>query len=152
MKLSKNFTLEEFLRSQTAARHNIDMTPSPEILENIQELVDTCLQPLRDAVQASVNVSSGFRPEELNRRIGGSRTSAHRLGRAADFTITGLTPLETSRRILELDLPYDQVIHEFGQWVHLGIADTLRRQELTAYKHEGKTIYVNGLIAMEDLQ
>jgi hypothetical protein len=151
MRLSKNFTLEEFLISQTAERQGIDMTPSPEIIENIQDLVDGCMQPLRDEVNSSIFISSGFRPEALNRLIGGSPTSAHRFGDACDFRVAGMTPYETACLIEKMDLPYDQVIQEFGRWVHLGVADTLRKQELTAYRKDGKTVYVPGIHKIEDL-
>jgi zinc D-Ala-D-Ala carboxypeptidase len=152
MKLSNNFTLEEFLRSQTAARHGIDMTPPDWVLENLQRLVDGCLQPLRDQVKASVNVSSGFRPLDLNSLIGGSKTSEHINGNACDFTITGWAPFETSELIVELGLPFDQVIHEFGAWVHWGMADILRSEKLTAYKDaRHKTRYTHGLHRIPDL-
>lgn len=151
MKLSENFTLEEFLRSQTAARHGIDMTPADWVLENLQRLVEGCLQPLRDHVKASVNVSSGYRPEELNNLIGGSKSSQHRNGNACDFTITGWPPYETAQLIVELELPFDQVIHEFGQWVHLGTADILRGEKLTAYKEGTKTRYTRGILRMDEL-
>ena len=150
MKLSKNFTLEEFLVSQTAERHGIDMTPSDFVVHNIQELVVTCLQPLRDET-GPMFISSGFRPLELNGRIGGSKTSAHVLGNAADFKISGQTPYQTAKLIVELGLPYDQVIHEFGRWVHLGIADILRGEELTAYKDDGKTVYTHGIHTIASL-
>jgi hypothetical protein len=151
MKLSKNFTLEEFLRSQTAARHGIDMTPPDEVLDNLQRLVDTGLQPLRDHVGRSINVSSGFRPPELNSKIGGSKTSEHVNGNAVDFTITGWHPFETAELIVALELPIDQVIHEFGVWVHWGMRDILRGELLTAYKEDGKTRYTVGIHRMEDL-
>ncbi len=151
MRLSKNFTLDEFLLSQTAERHGIDMTPNDEVIGNLQELVDTCLQPLRDEVGVGIYISSGFRPLELNGRIGGSKTSAHIDGRAADLTVTGQTPYETCNLIVEMKLPVDQIIQEFGKWVHLGIADILRNQLLTAYKSDGKTKYVFGIQRIEDL-
>jgi hypothetical protein len=151
MKLSKNFTLEEFLRSQTATRHGIDMTPPDWVLENLQRLVDGCLQPLRDHVKASVNVSSGFRPEALNSLINGSKTSEHRNGNACDFTITGWPPFETAELVVELELPFDQVILEFSSWVHLGVADILRGEKLTAYKDGTKTRYSHGILRIEDL-
>jgi hypothetical protein len=149
MRLSKNFTLDEFLVSQTAERNGIDMSPPPEILDNIQDLVDSCMQPLRDEVGAGIYISSGYRPPALNRLIGGSATSAHMRGEAADFRVTGQTPLQTAQLIEKMDLPYDQVIHEFGRWVHLGVADHLRRMELTAHRHDGKTRYLNGLMSVE---
>lgn len=152
MILSKNFTLEEFLVSQTASRHGIDMEPSDFIIHNIQELVTTCLQPLRDEAGGGIFISSGFRPAELNSRIGGSKTSAHVLGNAADLKVSGQTPFQTAMLIVEMKLPFDQVIHEFGRWVHLGIADILRGEELTAYKDaRNKTRYALGIHTIPDL-
>lgn len=150
MQLSKNFTLDEFLVSQTAARHGIDMTPSPAVIANIRELVETCLQPLRDDVQAPIFISSGYRPMDLNTIIGGSMTSAHIDGRAADFIVTGMTPLDVCHRIEKLGLPYDQCIHEFGRWVHLGIAAQPRGELLTAYRTD-RVRYQFGLHRMEEL-
>jgi hypothetical protein len=151
MRLSKNFTLEEFLVSQTATRHGIDMTPSDFIRHNLEELCVTCLQPLRDEVGAGIFISSGFRPLELNGRIGGSKTSAHVYGRASDLKVIGQTPFETAILIVEMALPFDQVIMEFGAWVHLGIADILRGEQLTAYKDDGKTVYTKGIHTIESL-
>lgn len=151
MRLSRNFSLEEFLKSQTAVRHCINMTPPPWVLENLQRLVDTGLQPLRDHVGAVITISSGYRPEELNNRIGGSPTSEHVSGNAVDFTINGWTPLKTALLIVELGLPFDQLIHEFGAWVHWGMADTLRGEQLTAYKDGASTRYALGLQGIEDL-
>ena len=151
MKLSKNFTLEEFLVSRTAERNGIDMTPGEAELENLQRLVTKCLQPLRDEVLRGIYISSGFRPLELNEKIGGSDTSEHVNGNASDFKVSGQTPFETCELIVAMGLPFDQIIHEFGRWVHWGMRDTLRSQQLTAHRHEGKTRYVPGIIRMEDL-
>ncbi len=151
MRLSNNFTLEEFLISQTAERNGIDMTPPPNIIENLQSLVDTCMQPLRDSLGSTIYISSGFRPPALNRLIGGSATSAHPDGRACDFRAAGYTPLEVCQRVVDLGLPMDQVIHEFGRWTHLGIADVLRGQQLTAYRADGRTKYTQGLLNIEGL-
>lgn len=151
MRLSKNFTLEEFLLSQTAERNGIDMTPPPEIIENLQALVHGCMQPLRDEVNASIFISSGWRPLELNTKIGGSKTSEHINGNACDFSVSRISPFNVCELIVSMDLPYDQVIHEFGRWVHLGVRDILRGQELTAHRRDGKTRYVPGILRMEDL-
>lgn len=150
MRLSKNFTLEEFTRSQTAERHGIDMQPPELIVDNIRKLVQGCLQPLRDEA-GPMYISSGYRPLELNTRIGGSKTSAHVQGNAADFTVTGMNPFDVCELILTMNLPFDQVIHEFGRWVHLGVADVLRGEQLTAYRKDGKVRYVTGIVRMEDL-
>ena len=150
MKLSQNFSLDEFLISQTAERHGIDMTPSQYGIDNLSRLVESCLQPLRDAV-GLIYISSGYRPPELNTRIGGSQTSQHRNGNAVDFRVAGMSPYDVCLKIIELELPFDQVIHEFGRWTHLGVADELRGEKLTAHKLHGKTQYVLGIFKMEDL-
>ena len=150
MRLSKNFSLHEFTRSQTAERFGIDMTPSDDVIDNIRRLVTGCLQPLRDEA-GPINISSGFRPLELNTRIGGSKTSAHVLGNAADFTVTKMTPFEVCELVVAMELPFDQIIHEFGRWSHLGVADVLRGELLTAYRKDGKVRYVNGILRMDDL-
>lgn len=149
MKLSDNFTLDEFLVSQTAERTGIDMTPSQLVIGNLRLLVESCLQPLREEC-GPLYISSGFRPVELNTKIGGSQTSQHCNGNAADFKVIGMTPYDTCLKIIEMELPFDQVIHEFGRWVHLGVADTLRGEQLTAHKLHGKTQYVVGIIKMEE--
>lgn len=152
MKISSNFNLEEFLVSQTAARHGIDMTPTPEVESNIRRLVFQILQPLRDDV-GPLWINSGYRPPDLNSLIGGSRTSAHRFGCAADIRTFALSPLDLAKRVVELDLPFDQVIHEFGSWVHVGIRwdeNPPRKQQLTAY-NKGGTKYVEGLLPMDQL-
>lgn len=150
MRLSKNFTLEEFTRSQTAERFGIDMHPPELIVDNIRRLVQGCLQPLRDEA-GPMYISSGYRPVELNKRIGGSQTSAHVKGNAADFTITGMMPFDVCELVIAMELPIDQIIHEFGRWSHLGVADVLRGEELTAYRSGGRTRYVNGIVRIEDL-
>ena len=150
MKLSKNFTLDEFTRSQTAERYGINMHPPELVVDNLQRLVTTCLQPLREKA-GPIYISSGFRPKVLNARIGGSQTSQHVYGNAADFTVTGMTPFDTCELIIEMDLPFDQVIHEFGRWVHLGVDDILRGMPLTAYREDNKVKYVNGIKRMEEL-
>lgn len=145
MKLTKNFYLDEFLVSQTATRHGIDMTPPQLVIDNLKNVCVHVLQPLRDDVRSPIRVSSGYRPPVLNEMIGGSKTSAHRFGRAADFTVIGLSPFETVELIIEMDLVFDQVINEFGQWVHIGIADIPRQEILTATRENGETRYVRGL-------
>ena len=151
MRLSRNFTLEEFTRSQTAERNGIDMTPPPEIIDNLRLLIKACMQPLRDEVNAGIYISSGWRPLELNTKIGGSATSEHVNGNACDFSVTRMTPYDTAKLIVEMELPFDQVIHEFGRWVHLGVRDILRAQQLTAHRKDGRTRYVPGILTMEEL-
>ncbi len=149
MKLSKNFYLSEFTLSQTAARHNIDMTVSDEVEKNLRLLCDKILQPIRDSL-GPVYVSSGFRPKELNTLIGGSKTSQHVLGQAADFSVSGLAPLVVCQWVDE-HLIYDQLIHEFGSWIHVSFKDNPRNQSLTAFKRNGDTVYKPGLLDMSEV-
>ena len=151
MRLSANFTLEEFLISQIAERRGIEMIPSQEVIDNLSDLVTTCLQPLREALESPLVISSGFRPLALNKAIGGSKSSAHIDGRAADFRVLGMTPFDVCVAIRDMRLPYDQNIHEFGRWTHLGISQDPRGEDLTAYKSDGRTKYTLGISLIEDL-
>ena len=68
-----------------------------------------------------------------------------------DFTVVRMTPFDVCELVIAMKLPIDQIIHEFGRWTHMGVADILRGQQLTAYRKDGKVRYVNGIIRMEDL-
>lgn len=144
MQLTKNFTLDEFLQSQTATRRGIDMTPPQYVIDNLKHLCVTVLQPLRDVVGSPVRISSGYRPKALNDAINGSSTSAHMEGRAADFTVDGETPYETAVMVDQMGLVVDQTILEFQRWVHVGIAPEPRQQMLTAYRSDGVVHYTPG--------
>lgn len=133
--LTKNFHLSEFTRSQTAARFNIDNTPSQGEIKNLKLLCEKVLQPVRDFFQRPVIISSGYRSPTLNARIGGSRTSQHMVGQAADFTVGDLDNYDVSFWIWK-NLNYDQLILEFytgGQsgWIHVGYSTRHLNQELT---------------------
>ncbi|PHS48856.1 MAG: peptidase M15A [Marinobacter sp.] len=154
MQLSPNFFLDEFTHSQAAARHGIDIRVSEgdAVYDRLLHLASIGLQPARDAL-GPVFVSSGYRPEALNRAIGGSPSSAHIDGRAADIVVVGHSPLAVAQWFADSDVPFDQVIHEFGRWVHVGMArpsETPRRQLLTAVRKPGRTIYVRGLHSVDD--
>jgi len=147
MKLSAHFHLDEFLISQTAARLGINNVPSEKHLKNLIRLAMT-LEDVRGIYGEPLVISSGYRCPELNSAVGGSKTSAHPDGRAADFGIPGHKPLEICNAIVNAGIEFDQLIHEFGRWVHLGIAaegEPSRRQLLTAMRLNGKTVYLNGL-------
>lgn len=151
MKFPPHFTIEELTRSQTAARNDIDNMPEdPADLMRIAWFLETLREKLRlEYPNAVVIVSSGYRSPELNLIIGGSKTSAHMQGLAADISCPDLTPLELAQFIADnmADEGFDQVIHEFKRWVHVGLSAGLPRYELlTAVKENGKTVYKLGLI------
>jgi hypothetical protein len=120
--LSENFTLDEFVFSQTAARLGIDNTPPPEVLANLKRLAQA-LEQVRSALGGvPVLISSGYRSPALNKAIKGARNSAHVLGLAVDFTAPRFgTVLQTAKAASASGVAYDQIIHEFGRWVHLAI-------------------------------
>jgi hypothetical protein len=145
MRLSKNFSLDELSKSTTAIRLGIDNTPSDIVITNLLELCEHVLQPLRDHIGESIKVSSGYRSPALNKKIGGSKTSQHCFGQAADISC-GERTAELFKYI-ENNLIFDQLIWEFGNdtnpdWVHVSYSTTKnRKQSLRAYKVNGKTIY-----------
>lgn len=148
MKLSNNFALSEFLRSQTAVRHDIDMTPGGEVKDNLKRLCENILQPVRDAL-GSTQILSGYRPVKLNKKIGGSERSQHIKGQAADIVVTGHSPDQVCEFIVSTGLPFDQCILEFGGWCHVSIAtegEEPRGEILTAQRVDGRTKYVEGLV------
>lgn len=146
MQLSSSFTVAEFEFSETAARYGINNTMPPEAIENARRLCKHVLQPFRDKWLRPIYITSGYRSPELNQRIRGSRNSQHMIGQAADFVVRGWTPKEICDRIVEMELPYDQLILEFGRWVHVSWSPEPRRQLLTAYKSPAnRTKYAAGI-------
>lgn len=111
MKLSKNFSLTEMTRSQTASRHGINNTPEPKQIENLRALAENVLQPVRDHFGVT-NINSGFRCLELNRKLGSKDTSQHTLGEAADIECFGTSNFELAKWIQD-NLEFDQLILEF---------------------------------------
>jgi hypothetical protein len=123
--LSEHFTLAEFTYSQTASRMGLDNTPTPEAHVHLQQLAQV-MEKVRDICGANpVQITSGYRSPAVNSATGGSSTSAHMSGLAADFIIPAFgSPLEVCHALeLYLDvLGIDQLIHEYDDWVHLAIA------------------------------
>lgn len=151
MQLSKNFSLAEFTESNTATRNGIDNNPSAEHIHNLVELCENVLQPLRDRIGSSIRVTSGYRSEALNTAIGGSKTSDHSHGRAADIklVINGVNiSEELYHGIKAMGVPFKQLIWEFGdddtpQWVHIAFdKDNNKMQCLKAYSDDGSTKYM----------
>jgi len=136
MRLSPNFHLDEFTRSQTATRRGWSNNPPPDVLDNIKRLAAT-LEQVRVAVAWPITITSGYRSPQLNEAIGGARNSQHTRGLAADIVVTGLSPYEVCQRIMRANIAYDQLISEFGGWTHISIpalGQAPRNHELT-YKH-----------------
>lgn len=146
MKLSENFSLQEMTFSPSAIKKGIANKPTDEHIENLRLLCENILQPLREHMDCSINVSSGYRAPALNSIIGGSKTSQHCFGQAADVQVEGRN-YEMFDFICK-SLDFDQVIWEFGtdkepSWVHVSYTKGKnRKQVLKAIKVNGKTQYV----------
>lgn len=131
MKLSPHFHLDEFTTSQTAARHGIDNTPSAQVIARLKATA-ALLEEVREALGGKpILISSGYRSPMLNARVGGSKTSAHMLGYAADFICPGFgPPLDICRALVAAGLTFDQLIEE-GTWVHISADPRARGQVMT---------------------
>jgi hypothetical protein len=148
--LTPHFTLEELCASEFAARNGIDNTPSPEIVANLVRLA-RMLEKVRALLKKPIHISSGYRSPELNARIGGSTKSAHMDGRAADFICPGFgTPYVVAKKIATVGLGFDQMIHEYGRWVHIAVPRVNERadRELLSIFEAGK--YLPGLSELHE--
>jgi zinc D-Ala-D-Ala carboxypeptidase len=144
---SKYFKLEEFYYSKTAIARHINNTPTAEVKANLNWLCLKVLDPMRDKIGKPITISSGYRSPALNAVIGGVGNSQHSLGQAADFLVTGMSVKDAFDFIVKKTaIPFDQVIYEFGQWIHISYDHSRavqRGQKLIAKKVNGATVYEN---------
>lgn len=140
--LSPHFTLAEFVHSQTAARLGLDNDPPLEIVAALKRTAQG-LEAVRTRLGGvPILISSGYRSPEVNARVGGSDRSQHMRGEAADFTAPRFgTPRQIVDALAESDVPYDQCILEFGQWVHISFRDKPRRQALIIDRTGTRPLY-----------
>lgn len=145
IQFTANFSLHELLLTQNRNFDDEQYNPPPEIVEHLRALCVNILQPVRDAVGVSIHVNSGYRCPSLNRAIGGAANSQHMTGHAADIVDFTHGNEYLFKKIRELNLPFDQMIDEFGfRWVHISYDPARnRRQILQAVKDAaGRTVYV----------
>jgi hypothetical protein len=152
--LTANFSLHELTKSETALRLDMPNEPGATEIANLTLLAGEVLQKVRSHYGKGVKVNSGYRSPDVNAKVGGSRTSDHCRGMAADIEIPGVPNAELAEWI-KANLPFTQVILEFytqgipdSGWVHVSYDPAnLKKQTLTAVKQDGKTVYLNGLVA-----
>lgn len=151
-KLTENFTVREFIKSDTASRRGIDNTPTADHLNNALPLFVNVVQPVRDHFGPTI-ITSGYRSAALNAAIGGSPRSQHSKGQAVDLEVLGVSTAEVAQWIAD-NLIFDQLILEFytpgdvnSGWVHVSyVGNTGNRGEtLTASRIHGVTEYLYGL-------
>tara|TARA_R100001443_G_scaffold77376_1_gene84593 strand:- start:917 stop:1387 length:471 start_codon:yes stop_codon:yes gene_type:complete len=155
--MSRNFSLQELIKSDTAIRKGIDNNPNADQIEKLKALCENILQPVRDHF-GRVKVTSGFRSVQLCQAIGSSANSQHAKSEAADFECVGVDNAELADWIHK-NLEYDQLILEFytpsepnSGWIHCSyIPEGRRASYLWAYKSEGKTKYKPILGKAKDL-
>ena len=131
----KFFSIKELTRSTTAQQKGIKNVPSKEQEQNLIALIENVLDPLREAYGKPIVVTSGFRCKELNKAVGGSPSSQHLLGLAADIRTIEDTKTENKKLFYlaqKLKLPFDQLIDEHNlDWIHISYSNRNRRQVLT---------------------
>tara|TARA_R110002020_G_scaffold70277_2_gene182470 strand:+ start:1541 stop:2002 length:462 start_codon:yes stop_codon:yes gene_type:complete len=149
MKLSKNLTLKEAVKSNTATRLGIDNTPSEWEVNNLTAIADHIFQPIRDHFGVPIGVSSGFRCKELNKAIGGSKYSQHMIGEALDIDadIYGKVTNADIFNYIKKNLEWDQMIWEFGNdeepnWVHVSYKEGgINRKQIRKAMRDSKGVY-----------
>ena len=147
MELTRNFTLSELTKSDTAIRKGINNNPNSGQIEKLKALCENILQPVRDHF-GRVKITSGFRSEDLCLAIGSSRNSQHAKAEAADFECVGVDNAEVADWI-KMNLETDQLILEFytpgepnSGWIHASyIPYQPRRQFMHAYREDKKVKY-----------
>jgi hypothetical protein len=136
MNLSPHFTLEEATFSETAIRLGINNQPSAQQLANMVSAAAQ-LEAVR-AFSGPLRVNSWLRLPEVNVAVGGARASSHMDGWAIDCSSTTHTPYQLCQMVKSAGIKFDQMIHEYGRWMHISFAPEMRQQELTIFKPEGK--------------
>ena len=125
--ITKNFSYDELIASSTAKRLGLDNTPNDEEKEKLRQLAINILQPIRDAWRSPIIVNSAYRSEQVNKAVGGVKTSQHRLGEAADITIGGR---DRNRKLFNFiyklisqgKIKVGQLIDEYNySWIHVSL-------------------------------
>ena len=147
MRLTPHFSVEEFVASQTADRRDIDNSLTSNLLESAR---NTCngLEQVRSLLgNLPILISSGYRSPELNRAVGGSKSSQHMLAQAVDFTCPGFGSVaDIVDKIMQSDIPYDQLIREFATvpgrgWVHISFTMLPPRKQVLIIDATGVSTY-----------
>jgi len=146
IQFTNNFTLQELLLTEHRNFDAEQYNPPAEVIENLKALCINVLQPLRDALGTPIKINSGYRCPSLNKAIKGAKNSQHMTGQAADIIDLTNGNQFLFKKIKELNLPFDQMIDEFGfRWIHVSYDPKRNRREiLQAIKDaRGNTVYVH---------
>ncbi len=139
--LAQNFCLDEFTISQEAERHGYKNEPNEKQIENLKLLCVNVLQPLREIIAVPIFINSGFRSFDVNAAVGGKFNSQHLEGKASDFIVPSMNLVDVFNIIMQR-LSFDQLIYEFGKWIHVSWDGEKNRNEvLLSKKVYSKTVY-----------
>jgi hypothetical protein len=122
MQLTKHFSLGELTVSTVAVRKGLDNTPNASEVANLVRVAEL-LEQVRALLGKPIILNSGFRSKVVNDAVGSKDTSQHRIGCAADIRVPGMTPKQVVQACIDADIPYDQIIEEFGSWTHISVPD-----------------------------
>ncbi|NWF90207.1 MAG: peptidase M15A [Ignavibacteriaceae bacterium] len=141
LRLSANFYLNEFTVSQIAVRHGYRNEPNEKQIENMRLLCVNVLQPLREIINVPIFINSGFRCFDVNVAVGGRFNSQHLEGKAADFVVHSINLIDVFNIVLQR-YSFDQLIYEFGKWIHVSWNGKSNRKDMMISKKVyGKTVY-----------
>lgn len=127
MKISEHFDFNEMTFSQWAIRSNVQNLPSASELENLKLLCNEVLEPVRKLLGVPLKISSGYRNARVNKAVGGSLSSQHMQGLAADFIPIGMSLEDAITKIMASDIAYDQLIDEYGSWIHISHSGSFKK-------------------------
>lgn len=130
--------MSELIKSDTAIRNNVNNMPDINSLDNLLTLIVECLQPIRNKLGKPMVITSGYRNDKVNRLVGGSNTSEHKKGMAADFIINGMTVQAVIEFIRKTGLKYTQLIEEHSKntsWVHISYNPNNLKCETLLYQN-----------------
>ena len=137
VKISKWFTKLECTRSTTAARHGIANEPNANQWKAIEWFMQNCMDLVRDLFGVPIVPNSVFRSLAVNTLVGGSKSSDHMKGYACDFVVPGIRITDTVKQIRKAGIEFDQLIDEYGQWVHISCKPNGNRHQVLMVRRIG---------------
>ena len=125
-----NFKISELIHSDTANLKKINNMPDINSLDCMLDLICDCLQPLRDKLGKPMIITSGYRCYQLNKAVGGAANSQHTKGQAVDFHVKGMSISDVIDFIVKSGVPFDQLLNEYNQWVHISYRKGNNRRQV----------------------
>jgi hypothetical protein len=133
--ISKHITFEEATFSATSIRLKIDNSPNSLIQQNMRKVAEECFEPLREWYGKPIRINSFYRSPDLNKAVGGSKTSQHTLGQAIDISAGSNNENKKLFDFCKSNLDFDQLINEYDYlWVHISYKSQGNRKQILIVK------------------